>query len=527
MTRTIVWMLGALFVGTAASTLAQDERPRDRRGRPGGGGPPATPMTAIRGGTVHTGTGEVIENGVVVLRGDKIVAVGDESTQVPPAGVEVIDATGKHVYPGLIDADSRLLLETRFHSVGQARPDGNVLDAVDPMQEHSRGAAVQHGVTTVHVVPRGRGMVDGTGAVLKLRSTHSTAELVLKSENSIGAQFGGDLASARIRAWKTLRDQLRGARQYIEAWEEYEEKLEEYVKELEKLRKEAGKDDPGAEPAEGAEGGRGRPGGPPSGEGPEQGPGEEEGEKEEEGEEEGDQAVGDFEQAFARWWEETAGTALPQQRGRRGPPQRGGPPPQQGGNGGKDEKKDGPKKPEPPKPNPMFDALRRALEGKAALFVSVDSAADLINLLDLQREFHFRCVVSGGRESGQATGDLENAQVPLVYEMPFGVGDDAVETLRSLADSDTTFALSWRDADGSESRFLALAAASAVAAGMEPERALAAITSDAAKILGVSDRVGSLASGKDADVVLSDGPPLSSVSRVERVWIDGQVVYQR
>ncbi len=66
----------------------------------------------------------------------------------------------------------------------------------------------------------------------------------------------------------------------------------------------------------------------------------------------------------------------------------------------------------------------------------------------------------------------------------------------------------------------------AVRWGMDPVRALAMVTTNAAKIIGVEDRVGSLAVGKDADITIWDKLPSSSVDAVlERVLIDGEIVY--
>ena len=67
-------------------------------------------------------------------------------------------------------------------------------------------------------------------------------------------------------------------------------------------------------------------------------------------------------------------------------------------------------------------------------------------------------------------------------------------------------------------------AAHAAANGLGFEAALAAITIDAASILGIDDRVGSLSVGKDADLVLYDGDPFEYTSHVCRVIIDGQSV---
>lgn len=62
--------------------------------------------------------------------------------------------------------------------------------------------------------------------------------------------------------------------------------------------------------------------------------------------------------------------------------------------------------------------------------------------------------------------------------------------------------------------------------GMSPDNALAAITSNAAKVLGVYDRVGSLSNGKDADIVVLNGPPLGAGSGVVATWVDGEVAYK-
>ena len=72
---------------------------------------------------------------------------------------------------------------------------------------------------------------------------------------------------------------------------------------------------------------------------------------------------------------------------------------------------------------------------------------------------------------------------------------------------------------------LPLCAAMAVKGGMTPEAALAAITIQAARILGVDDRVGSLTPGKDADLVITSGHPINLLSRVKAVFIEGKRVH--
>jgi imidazolonepropionase-like amidohydrolase len=67
----------------------------------------------------------------------------------------------------------------------------------------------------------------------------------------------------------------------------------------------------------------------------------------------------------------------------------------------------------------------------------------------------------------------------------------------------------------------------AVKGDLPRDLALRAITLSAAEVLGVEDRTGSLQPGKDADIVIFDGEPLHYRTRVERVLIDGETVFQR
>lgn len=76
-------------------------------------------------------------------------------------------------------------------------------------------------------------------------------------------------------------------------------------------------------------------------------------------------------------------------------------------------------------------------------------------------------------------------------------------------------------------QYLSLCAALAVKEGMDEEDALKAITINAAKITGIDERVGSLETGKDADIVVFDGHPFELKSRVVTTIINGKVIYER
>lgn len=98
MTRTPYRLLLLVLGVLAAQARAADIIPARAQAKP----------IAIAGGTLYTVSGKSIEHGVIVFSGGKIVAIGEAKSVAVPEGAEVIDATGKHVYPGLLDSYSNL-----------------------------------------------------------------------------------------------------------------------------------------------------------------------------------------------------------------------------------------------------------------------------------------------------------------------------------------------------------------------------------------------------------------------------------
>ncbi len=155
-------------------------------GQPGPGSkwtpaPPRTPLEiepnsagryAIRGATVHPVSGDPIANGVVLIDGGKIASVG--AAVSIPGDYTVIDATGLHVYPGLVNADTGLgLIEIpRINATNDTRelakfqPDIKAVSAVNPHSTHVNVAACE-GITTAAVLPGG-GVVSGGAGLIQL-----------------------------------------------------------------------------------------------------------------------------------------------------------------------------------------------------------------------------------------------------------------------------------------------------------------------------------------------------------------------
>ncbi|RIK80892.1 MAG: imidazolonepropionase [Planctomycetota bacterium] len=136
-------------------------------------GAPQSGPIAIVGATVHTACGPVIENGVVVFDSGKLTSVGGADTAIP-GGATRIDAKGKHVFPGLIAANSTLgLVEvdsiraTIDHTeVGPINPNVRAQVAVNPDSELIPVTRA-NGVLLAQVTPRGQ-LIQGQSAVVAL-----------------------------------------------------------------------------------------------------------------------------------------------------------------------------------------------------------------------------------------------------------------------------------------------------------------------------------------------------------------------
>ncbi len=133
---------------------------------------PAAPIVALTGATVHTVSGPTFPEAVLLIDGDRIDAVGDD-VQVPP-GARVVDCRGKHIYPGLVSANTVLGLTevtsvpgtNDFQEIGSLNPNVRAETEINPGSE-LLPVARANGVTSVLVVPRG-GAISGTSALVHL-----------------------------------------------------------------------------------------------------------------------------------------------------------------------------------------------------------------------------------------------------------------------------------------------------------------------------------------------------------------------
>lgn len=180
--------------------------------------------------------------------------------------------------------------------------------------------------------------------------------------------------------------------------------------------------------------------------------------------------------------------------------------------------------------NLKLDMLADVLDGKVPLAITANRSQDIESALRLAKEFKFKLVLDMGAEAYLETARLKEAGVPVMLHpsMYRAVGDSenqSFETAAALRKAGIPFAIqSGYESYVPKTRVVLFEAAIAAANGLKFEEALASITIDAAKILGVEARVGSLEPGKDGDVALYDGDPFEYTNHCVGTVVDGKLV---
>lgn len=176
-----------------------------------------------------------------------------------------------------------------------------------------------------------------------------------------------------------------------------------------------------------------------------------------------------------------------------------------------------------------MEVLAQVLRREVPLMVTVHRQHDVRTALRIAEEFDLRIVLDGVAEANDLVDLLLTAEVPvLLHPTMVRAGGErrnaSMETAALLKAAGIPFAIQ----GGYESyvpktRYVLFEAGVAAQNGLAPPFALAAITIDAARILGVADRVGSLERGKDGDLALFDGDPLETTTHCVGVVIEGEV----
>ena len=380
---------------------------------------------ALIGGTVHTVSGAVIEKGTVLFDNGKIIAVGTSVT-LPP-NVEKIDVTGKHVYPGLINAGSTIGL-TEIDAVratqdgretGRINPNVRTEVTVNPESELIPTTRA-NGITVSHVIPSG-GLIAGRTAAIVMDGW-TTDDLTLKG--NVGLYV----------PWPNMR--INRAPYVRQSEEEQKKAIETDMKELR-----AAFDDARAYLA-------------------------------------AKKALGDAQRTDLRW-----------------------------------------------------EAFGPLFEKKMALIVGADEVTQIEAAVQFAREQGVRLIIHGGRDSWKVADLLLKNNVAVIvepihdlpgrrweeYDLPYSVP-------ARLFNAGVAFAISGGGNSAMAERNMGFVAGTASSYGLPKEEALKAVTLNAAKVLGIEDRVGSIDAGKDATLIVTTGDPLEVISWVEQEYIQGKKV---
>jgi imidazolonepropionase-like amidohydrolase len=197
-------------------------------------------------------------------------------------------------------------------------------------------------------------------------------------------------------------------------------------------------------------------------------------------------------------------------------------------------KKDGGDISKQPARDMKLEALVPVVDGKLPAIFNAYRADDIDTAIRVGNEFHLRYMLASVTEGYLIVDAIRRAGVPCLL-------GPVMQRFESLETANATFEnpailkragipialMTGLEEYVPKNRILLFEAGIAAANGLGMEQALRAATADAAKILAIDDRVGSLAPGKDADIALFDGDPFEYTSHVLAVLVGGQVTYRR
>jgi len=177
-----------------------------------------------------------------------------------------------------------------------------------------------------------------------------------------------------------------------------------------------------------------------------------------------------------------------------------------------------------------MESLVEAMQGKRIVHHHTHRHDDIMTVIRLSQEFGFQVVLHHVSEGWKVAKEIAEAKLPcsiIVLDSPGGkveAKDMTFNNGRVLDEAGVKVAFHTDDWI-TDSRLFMRSAALAVRAGMNREKAIAGLTLAGAEMLGLGDRIGSLTVGKDADLAILNGDPLSVYSRVQETWVEGKKAF--
>lgn len=379
--------------------------------------------TLIKGGFIYPATSEPFVGDILIEDG-KIKKLAKNIEE----DCEVVNAAGKFVFPGFVDAHSHLGLFEE--GVGSVYQDGN--EATDPVTSHVRAIdafnpddsaierALSGGVTTVMILPGSANPIGGQGTILKLRSK-IVDEMIIKEPAGLKMALGEN--PKRVYGGKNQTPSTRlGTAAIIRG---YFLKVQDYIKKKEVAAKE------GKEFTE------------------------------------------------------------------------------------RDIK---------------LEIGEKVLKGEIPARIHCHRKDDILTAIRIAEEFRFKLVLEHGTESYKIADYIKEKNIPVVVGPLFGFNtklelkDKTYEAIKILNEKGVLTSIMC-DHPVIHLEHANVHAGVALRYGAKEEDLIKMLTINGAKILGIDDRVGSIEEGKDADIVIWSHHPFDLRARAEKVYIDGQCVY--
>jgi imidazolonepropionase-like amidohydrolase len=182
---------------------------------------------AYTGATVINATGQTINDGVLVVRGGKVVAIGARSSTRVPSDAQVVDLSGKTVMPGIVDTHSHIGGGAGADGSAPIQPDVRILDAIN-VRDTSLMRARAGGITTVNIMPGSGHLLSGQTIYIKLRRGSTIEDLAIRDAagnfaggikmangtNPLRPNSTGPFPGTRAREASLVREQFVRAQEY-------------------------------------------------------------------------------------------------------------------------------------------------------------------------------------------------------------------------------------------------------------------------------------------------------------------------
>jgi len=192
-----------------------------------------------------------------------------------------------------------------------------------------------------------------------------------------------------------------------------------------------------------------------------------------------------------------------------------------------------------PKKDLAMEALLPVLKGEMPMMIHCERRDDIMTAFRIADEFGLKVILDGATDAYKVVDEIKKRDIPVIMENLFrGAGsieDKGFNPKNPAILAKAGIKIAFRAHEGAwyspgvgwSGGDLLEIATFAVRHGMPEETALRAVTIDAAEIIGMADRIGSLEQGKDADILILRGHPFKIRSIPEAVFIDGKLVYRR